>query len=317
MIEKDKLKRQILVVLSFCVSVGLIFWLLARIDYEQTIKIIRQSRWQYLVLAFCFTMCIPICSVIRWKGVLRSQKNISISHFEALRMIMVASILNSFLPSKAGDMAKAVFIRKQCGLTSGVGMTAIERLIDLMVLGLLGIVGFIWSGLYYGMAGGSILVCGVVVIFVLALILPTEKLPVPKKYRQIANDFISTFREWSTNFGAVSQTLAGSLGSWSLSGLTICSLGSAFCRDSEWGTMLSIFPVAILAGLIPVTISGVGTRDAVFVLLLSNHILVEEATLIGLGYTFLGYWFLAVLGLFLFGWKIKHLYRREESYESS
>jgi hypothetical protein len=42
--------------------------------------------------------------------------------------------------------------------------------------------------------------------------------------------------------------------------------------------------------MIPVSVSGIGPRDATFVLLLSTHLPIEEATLVGIGYTFFAYW---------------------------
>ena len=61
-------------------------------------------------------------------GTLRSRENTQIEYSETLCAVMMANILNSFLPSKAGDIAKAAFIRKYCRLSSGIAMVHLESL---------------------------------------------------------------------------------------------------------------------------------------------------------------------------------------------
>ena len=134
-------------------------------------------------------------------------------------------------------------------------------------------------------------------VFIVTIIFPIDKIGLPFKLKQFIGNIKNVFACWINHKQSIMQTIAGSLGSWMLSGLTICSLSTAINPDADWGYILSIFPMAILAGLIPVTISGIGTRDAAFILLLSSQMTTEQATLIGLGYTILGYWFLAALGL--------------------
>jgi uncharacterized protein (TIRG00374 family) len=56
-------------------------------------------------------------------------------------------------------------------------------------------------------------------------------------------------------------------------------------------------PVAIFVGLVPVTLSGMGTRDSAIVLLFADA--VPHATSLGVGllYSMLLYWLLALAGL--------------------
>ena len=94
--------------------------------------------------------------------------------------------------------------------------------------------------------------------------------------------------------------------------MNICALGSAISPNAKWGHLLSIYPIAILVGLVSISISRIGPRDSAFILLLSNRMSVEEATLIGLGYTVSDYWFVTIFGFAVCGWGIVRLVRRQQ-----
>jgi len=54
---------------------------------------------------------------------------------------------------------------------------------------------------------------------------------------------------------------------------------------------------AVLAGLVPITVGGIGTWDSAFVILLTGHLTTEGATLVALGCTVLAYWLIGLLGV--------------------
>ena len=135
-------KRAALGVLSVLVSAGLIYWLLSRIDMEHTLELLAQANWSWLVLATLLTLALPFTSVFRWLGVLKAQ-HIRLPFGVALRAVMMANVLNSFLPSKTGDIAKATYLREHGGLAKGTGTVILERLVDLGVLGALGLLGLL------------------------------------------------------------------------------------------------------------------------------------------------------------------------------
>jgi len=149
-------------------------------------------------------------------------------------------------------------------------------------------------------------------LFASAALLPVQRWPLPRSIRDKLEEFIAVFRVWLRCPGAIVQTVAGSLLVWSLAGLIVCCLVSAFRTDLSWSYAYGVFPLAVLAGLVPITISGIGTRDSAFVMLLGAHMPVEEATLVSLGYTLFAYWILSLLSLPVVAWELIGYWRREE-----
>ena len=313
---KRKGTRMLLGLISVLVSGGLIVWLLSRINLAQTAQLLLQADWRWLLLALLLTCALPFTSVYRWLGVLRAQAT-QLPFPVALRAVMMANVLNSFLPSKSGDVAKAVYLREYGGLSKGTGTVILERLVDLGVLGALGLLGLLVNGTLWGLVAGAALLGGVLVVFLVVTLLPVERLPLPAKVTHVLTDLRTVFRSWVRHPAAIVQTLVGSILTWSLGGLTVYALAQAFGTGLGLGFAYAIFPLAILAGLVPVTVSGIGTRDAAFVALLSTQMTSEQATLVGIGYTLFAYWFLSLISFPVVAWQVLAFLRGERPGEAA
>ena len=152
------------------------------------------------------------------------------------------------------------------------------------------------SGVFWGLVSGGLLLGGIFSFAVSATFFPIEKLPLPEKYRQKLVSLLDVLKRWIRKPFAVLQTVIASFCTWALAGLSVCFLTCAFHRP-VWGYSFGVFPLAVLAGLIPLTVSGIGTRDSAFIALLSSQMPVEEATFVGLGYTILAYWLISLISL--------------------
>ena len=295
--KKPLATRQLMTgAVSLVVSVSLLTMLIMRIDLERAIVVLRLVKWQWLLAATGMVCILPFSAALRWQGVLRAYGNTRMPFGRSVRAVMMANVLNSFLPSKGGDLAKAVYLRKQVGLSIGFGTVFVERLVDLMVLGFLGAVAqTVNHNSGWGARGGWFLLLFVFCLVVILLLLPLEALPFPKKISSIFNDTKQLFRNWLKNPVAMIQTLAGSIITWYIGGSVVLALTRSFAADLNPSNIYAIYPTAVIAGLIPITVSGIGTRDSAFVILLSSYLPSEEATLVGIGYTLFVYWLLSLI----------------------
>ena len=297
-------KRLLIGLASVIVSAGLVAFLLSRLDTAQAARLLSEADWRWLVLAGLLTFTMPFNSVLRWRGVLRALDTIKLPYLTSLRAVLLANVLNSFLPSKAGDAAKAAYLRRQGGVTQGLGTVLLERLVDLAILGLLALLGALISGVLWGYLAGVLLLGGVGFVFAFVLLLPFEKLPLPSKVISVLDNLRAVFKPWIRNRQAMLQTVLGSLLTWSAGGLTVYALAAALPGSVGLGYVYGVFPLAILAGLLPLTVSGIGTRDAAFAALLGPQLSLEQATLVGLGYTLFAYWLLSLVSLPAVGWQL-------------
>lgn len=310
-------KRLIIGVVSVAVSAGLVIFLLSRLDFAQVSLLLAEADRRWLVFAALLTFTMPFSAVLRWRGVLRSVSSLKVSYLTSLRAVLMANVLNSFLPSKAGDVAKAAYLRKQGGVTQGLGTVLLERLVDLAILGLLALLGALISGVLWGYLAGALLLGGVMFVFAVVLLLPIQKLPLPDKVKDILTTMREVFEPWLKDTRAMGQTVLGSFLTWSAGGLTVYALAAALPGTIGLGYVYGIFPLAILAGLLPLTVSGIGTRDAAFTALLGAQVGIEEATLIGLGYTLYAYWLLSAVSLPVVLWEMLRMNVGKKKSETS
>ena len=309
---KKHFKKIVLGIASFIVSGLLVIWLLSDLDRSQVSQLWDQADKGYLALAAALTCLVPFCGVIRWLGVLRSQ-GFHLMFTVALRAVLMANVVNSFVPSKAGEVVKVAYLRRQAGLVQGFGTIILERLIDLAMLGLLGLIAFILTGVQWGLFAAMILLGGVSTVFACALLIPTQKLPLPAKLRSKFSDLAAVFPIWLKHPGAMLQTLAGSFCVWSIAGFTVACLCFAFNLPINWALAYAVYPLAVLAGLLPLTISGIGTRESAFIFLLTQFdVTRDQATLVAFGYTFYAYWFLSLISLPAVGWQIVSILKHKE-----
>ena len=60
---------------------------------------------------------------------------------------------------------------------------------------------------------------------------------------------------------------------------------------------VAVVPIAIFVGLVPVTIAGMGTRDAALIYLFSAYASDSASITVGLFFSLLRYWVLALAGI--------------------
>ena len=296
--NQPKTRNKLIGAASILVSGGILAWLLWRLDWERARVLLSEARTGWLLAALLLACCLPLLATVRWMGVLRALQSGGLPFSGALRAVMTANALNSFLPSKAGDLVKAAYLRRQAGFSAGLGTVLLERLVDLGVLAILGILGSLASGVGWGLAAGLLLAGAVLAAFLVLSLAPgLGGRFLPGKLAQGAGEVRGVFLGWLQDPSTVALTLGASLCHWALAGLIVCSLLSAVGGGVSWAYAYSVFPLALLAGLVPVTIGGLGTRDAAFVALLGIGLPREEATLVALGYTLCSYWLLSLIGL--------------------
>jgi len=214
---------------------------------------------------------------------------------EALRLTLVASALNVVIPAKAGDLIKSYFIAKRGDTSPGVALAVVvyERLSDLFGVIAWCVVGFVvgrpevpglpsqfWLAL--GILGT---VCAILITSrrVAALlpalidsVLPQGKL---RRVRAAAHGWPDLLRQLA---GRRRWILPFSLILWLMHLFQMWLFTIALDVPIPFTVCASLSAVALMAGLIPLTIAGIGTRDVALVVLLARYMAPESAAAMGI-----------------------------------
>jgi uncharacterized protein (TIRG00374 family) len=213
---------------------------------------------------------------------------------EALRLTLAATALNVFLPAKSGDLIKSYFIATRTRTSAGVSIAIVvyERLGDLFALiswclvgwfigrpQVPGLPGYFWIVLLGLAAVSGVLVSSSRVAVhgreLMARAFPHRRL---KKLRKVAQgwpDLLLMLR------GRRRWIIAYSLFLWFVHLVQIWLFTITLAAEVPFPICASLTAVALMAGQLPFTIAGLGTRDVVLVLLLAPYMPAESAAAMG------------------------------------
>ncbi len=243
------------------------------------------------VVMLGFSVMLVGMTGLRWYGVAKSQGEVKL--FEAIRTSMVANVLNSVTPSKAGDLAKGWLLGRD--KMRGIVAVGLERMVDVTMLGGITLMGYFVDHSQINLLVGGVVIAGVPGLLLLGGVMILMARKRGKQYRW-AKMIIQVWNSWRERPKLVLVTMLSSLAVW-LTNLSLAIYLAKALGVSRVAEIAVGLPLAIWVGLVPVAMGGIGTRDAALVYFLSDKIEVEILTLVALGYTLVTYWMTALISL--------------------
>lgn len=272
------MKRLISIGVSLAILL-LIYW---QIDVAELIQVFQNCdrRW----LAISLGMVVPLTGFTAWRlqQLMPPSPDASrrLDFAEANRLILAASSLNMVLPSKMGDIAKAYFMRDRGHLTGSLALSLVvfEKACDLLSLLLWCAFGLLLypakDWLFWGMTVSVAVGLGLGLLLLgspgfAQFFFRQAHQVAPKKLKLKLNKLSYSWQEMHDYFWSdrrrLSLIAATSIFIWFLHLLQIWMFTLALKAEVPFLANLALAPLAILAGLLPLTFAGVGTRDAALI----------------------------------------------------
>jgi uncharacterized membrane protein YbhN (UPF0104 family) len=279
--------------ISLLVSVALLIGLYLSIDIWGVGAVLRRAHAGWLVVSVCMIAPITVFRAMRFAWVVPAGALSGLG--EALRLTLVASAFNMFLPTKAGDLVKSFFVARGGGASPGVAVAVIvyERLNDLfglmfwcLVAWMLGppplheVPSLVW--LLVGAAGalfGILILSERAADLCLAVanrLLPHRKL---KVVRDLAEGWPTLHRRIRKRRGGIALF---SVFLWLVHLTQIWMFAIALGVHVPFLVCLSLSSAALMAGQLPFTFNGLGARDVALVVLLSGYATPEAGAALGI-----------------------------------
>lgn len=284
------MKRLISIFVSLII-LAIMYW---KINFQELLAVFRQSDPFWMVVSL--GMVVPITLMTSWRLQQLMPAGSSLGFGEANRLILVASVLNMVLPSKMGDIAKAYFMKERGHLSGSLSLSLVifEKACDMLSL-------LLWCAfglLIYPQKDWLFWIMTVSVVSglgLLGLLLGSKAFAqlfffagqaiAPKKIKAKLAKMQTSWREmhdyfWQDKFQLFKVT-ATSIFIWFLHLLQIWLFILALKAWTPFLANLALSPLAILAGLLPLTFAGVGTRDAALVLFYQPYFPAATAAALG------------------------------------
>lgn len=249
----------------------------------------------YWIASIGLTLFLGLMLAWRWKLILASA-GFRISVMDSLVTILGVWPLSALSPSKSGDFLRAVALRKRIAPTVVVGSVLTERFFDLFSLALWALIG----SLFLEQVPAA-LISGLIVLGFIALILVIDldlRIPFFSRFALKLQDLLCTLRQVKKSLYFLTLVLFISTAKWLLTFVLIYVLFAAIGSDIPLAFVLASMPVAIVIGLLPITLGGMGIREGAMMVLFADHATSEQILSAGLLYTLLGYGLFSFLGAF-------------------
>lgn len=214
-----------------------------------------------------------------------------VTYDKCFHAVLSAFALNSIIPGKGGDLVKAVTIsenKKQ--LTHLTVVTFIERGCDLSVLVLLSICGSLVLGSNHWKLTSTIFIS--IFLCVILLVYFFHNNP---SIRKKVGDISEIFLSFKKNIRYFLVALSFSFFFWQINLVIIWLLLHSIGLSISILKVVALWPIAIFAGILPISVSGFGTRDLTFALSIGDDFKKESIYAATFLYTFLVYWFLSII----------------------
>ena len=296
------------------VGLALFIIILSQINLDALIRIIANTNVQFLFLAFLINCVAIVLKSLKWKIIVNSVKP-DFSLRESIVAFFVGFSFSTITPAKLGDFIKVLYITdEKCSLGKSLSTLVIDRLIDIILLFSIAIVSLYGFSFFYHIGilslGTIVLIIAVILtgLYIVinrpllsVLLKPFFNIFVPKHLKnKIAlyyDDFFTGlymfYHDWPRFLSSIGIGIISWIPPFFYGYLLALSIGI----DTGVLFFALVIPLLSLLDLLPISISGIGTRDVALIFLFGlQGILPEEAVAFSLLYLFMSYWLVALIG---------------------
>ena len=259
-------------------------FILLNIDVVETARILSEANVLLVSLAALTALVSVAIKSLKWKMVIGLyDKDYSLA--SAMKSWLMGFSLSMATPARLGDLSRAYYLKARIGLGKGLVTVVVDRAVDMSVLFLLALLGFLNLVSMLSQQQGLIMaVSALFALFLAAIYLSTRKRLaalilrpfirlVPARHR---GEVSSTFHDFYRSLGHVrsgkmTMEIAILLGvlAWLVTVLEYYFLALSLDLGISYLFLLSIMPVVVLLDMLPVSFSGIGTRDAALIFFFS------------------------------------------------
>jgi dolichyl-phosphate beta-glucosyltransferase len=274
---QNRLNRILQVVTSVGISAVVIYSLTRHFDVRQTMESIQSARPSLLLLGATLMAVAYLLRGLRWRIWERG-----LSYWDSLRLILIGFMGNNVLPARLGEILRshcaATRTGQDRGRTTALASIAVERILDGLVLAVFGLIGIAltdvddrlqWSLFVVSLAFGGLtsgLVLGIrhherIRSFVAAA---NRKFPghVTAFAREKTFHFLNGLLPLGT-VGRMLSAIAATVVIWSIEVAVCYFIGLAVWDRMTIPASLLFLVVVNFTSLVPFTVGGVGTIEAV------------------------------------------------------
>lgn len=283
-------------ILLLIITVAIFYLIFSRISVSSVLGVLLHSQLGFLLIAFFLTLLFIVIQAKRYQ-ILLEAIGYSLTYQKCLYVIMGAIPLSSITPSKAGDVIRAYYLKDEIPASKTIGSVITERVFDILSLILFSLVGLAFYE-KYDLAGiALIILAGIIAMFVFARTGFIFRLPLKSSWNEKLHNIAYSMERLTSNKRAFFTIMAYSLFLWFLSIIQTVTFFYALDINIPLLFTMANIPIAIIIGLVPVTLGGMGTRDGAIIFLFSGYATPSQLLGVGILFSLFRYWLVSLAGI--------------------
>jgi glycosyltransferase 2 family protein len=288
-------KKRVLQILFIVIfTIAIFYFFFTKISLSSVVEILFTADPLAISLSLLIMAILAGISGKRWQIILDAM-NYNMSYKSCLTTIMASVPFSIITPAKAGDAIRAYFLKDKIPMTRTIGGVLSERLIDLSVL----LIFVIISLVFYRSVDILFLLLLVFVggIVFIIIISQSDSFPLKESWREKIQNLLLSLKSLVKTPKDFIRIIFLSILFWLLTIIQVSLFFTAVGIDVPFLFIMGNIPIAILIGMIPVSLGGMGTRDAAIILLFSSYALPDQLLSVGILFSLIRYWIPGLIGL--------------------
>ena len=269
----SKKSIKVIVLLLKIATVILFTILLLKADWETCIPVFNELSLLNILLCFLLFYTGYFVKITRWRNILKGYE-IHENYFTLFKVFLIGGYLGLISPGKIGDFGRLYYLNNKNDSNAILSSLIIDRINDLIVLVLLGGIGF-----YYLLTFHKIpLQINLATIIIFIVIITVFTIVIYLLFKNKILHFLSIFKSGISFYNTIFQLTATILAMILLySTFIVVANGIGFEIP-----LLDMFFIGVFSGIInllPISIHGIGVREISLIYLLSLYQIVSDIAL--------------------------------------
>jgi len=299
------------------IGIGLFIYIIYKTGLTSIFSVLARVNVFYMIVFVpVFVALITLIRSYKWQLLIRSL-GVQYGWRRSIQVTLIGFFVGFITPGRIGDIARSFYLRNdtKLALSASISTVFVDRLLDLMVVLVLGMFSILLFSQYYSSRLFYSLISIAVVLFfglyittkkrtVKALLRPLYKKIIPLKYKAKLSKGFNTFYEsvfaYKKNKKLLFTLLVINIINWFVIFTFMYVIAIIIGLSVSFYYILLIAPIIVLVEIIPISIGGIGTREAAIVFLLSfvniDSVLAVSYSLV---YMVLAGWTFAMVGAVL------------------
>jgi uncharacterized protein (TIRG00374 family) len=255
------------------IGIIILFIIIATLDLNKIYEVFSNINPLYSIISFLAILPILLLTNIQWQILLKKQR-IKVSFFYSLKNIFIGYFYGFISPGGIGAYTRAIYLEDESKTPLGKCLSniIIFNTIDYLSLLLLGAIGAILLSSIYPYLFAVIIVIIFIVLFLLLFFLKKEKSKnlflriiqtrIFETVKERLTESLDSFYEDLPRFKDVLIPFSISIIGWIVRFAELFFISRLFSIDVPFVYFILIIAVANVIASIPITIYGLGTREA-------------------------------------------------------